>query len=54
MDILSSFLIFIISVIVCAVAGTVTRRKNIQLSRIGLIVFHAFYIVGMVSIMILL
>ena len=54
MDILSSFLLFIASVSICAIAGAVTKRKGIELNRIGLIAFHVLYLVGLFSAMILL
>ncbi|MFW9805877.1 MAG: hypothetical protein ACFFFK_04050 [Candidatus Thorarchaeota archaeon] len=47
-------LTFLTSVILCAVAGDVVKRKGIRIPRVTLVVFHLIYIIGLVASYILL
>ena len=48
------FLLFLISVILCGVGGGVVKRREIQVPKLVLVVFHLLYITGLVAAYILL
>jgi hypothetical protein len=43
------FLLFFLSVILCAVAGAVVKRREIQVPKVVLFIFHLVYITGLVA-----
>jgi len=47
-------MLFIISVIVCAVSGDIVRRRGIQVPKMTLVIFHLIFITGLVATYILL
>lgn len=47
-------LLFIISVILCGVAGEVVKRRETQVPKLALVLFHILYITGLVAAYILL
>ena len=44
------FLLFLISVILCGVGGAVVKRREIQVPKMALIIFHLIYITGLVAV----
>ena len=48
------FLLFLLSVILCAVAGAIVKRREIQVPKLVLVIFHLIYITGLVAAYILL
>jgi hypothetical protein len=54
MSIGSMFLLFLISVILCGIAGEVVKRKELHVSKMALAIFHVIYIGGLVTAYILL
>ena len=48
------FLLFLISVVLCGVAGAIVKQREIQVPRLALIIFHLIYITGLVATYILL
>ena len=42
-------LLFLVSVILCGVAGATVKRSGIHINRVGLVVFHLVYISGLVA-----
>ena len=47
-------LLFFLSVILCGVAGAIVKRREIQVPRLALVIFHVIYITGLVASYILL
>jgi hypothetical protein len=47
-------LLFVVSVILCAVGGEIVKRHEIQVPRVALVIFHLIYISGLVAAYILL
>ena len=47
-------LLFFLSVILCGVAGAIVKRREIQVPRLALVIFHVIYITGLVAAYILL
>ncbi|MFW9789115.1 MAG: hypothetical protein ACFFE2_15665 [Candidatus Thorarchaeota archaeon] len=54
MSIVLMFLLFLVSVILCGVAGAIVKRYEIQVPRLALVIFHVIYITGLVAVYILL
>ena len=48
------FLLFLLSVILCAVGGALVKRYDIQVPKVALVIFHLIYIAGLVATYILL
>jgi hypothetical protein len=48
------FLLFLISVIICGVAGAFVKRRDIQIHKVTLVIFHLVYITGFMAAYILL
>ena len=49
MDIITIAIVFILSIIACALGGEVVRRKEIQINRIAMLLFHILYGIGLVA-----
>jgi hypothetical protein len=43
------FLLFLLSVILCAVGGALVKRYEIQVPRVALVIFHLIYMFGLVA-----
>ena len=48
------FLLFLLSVIMCGVAGTIVKRHEIQVPKLALVIFHVVYFTGLVAVYIVL
>jgi hypothetical protein len=48
------FLLFLLSVTLCGVAGAIVKRREIQVPKLALVIFHLIYITGLVAVYILL
>jgi hypothetical protein len=48
------FLFFLFSVTLCGVAGSIVKRREIQVPKLALVIFHLIYITGLVTTYILL
>jgi len=47
-------MLFLLSVILCAVGGALVKRFDIQVPKMALVVFHVIFIAGLVTAYILL
>ncbi|MFW9921442.1 MAG: hypothetical protein ACFFED_17720 [Candidatus Thorarchaeota archaeon] len=54
MDPLSGFTLFLVSVVICAIAGGAVKRSSYRVNRMGLLAFHILYVFGMILAMIFL
>jgi hypothetical protein len=43
------FALFVVSVVLCGVAGSLVKRWEVQVPRLALVVFHLIYFTGLVA-----
>lgn len=48
------FLLFLLSVILCAICGAVVKRLELKVPKLALVIFHLVYIAGLAAAYILL